>query len=237
MRKYSHFAAFAMLVLLCQSVHAQQQYSRYGYNSSGQYVGNPAAPSPTIIPGQHPYTPIPGQYPGGYYGNGYGYGYGGQYPYANQSGYGYYGANAYAPAYPALGAPVALPGGNFRFNVGGFSGAYWRAPSGYYYPWGAGAVYTTPPPIINVVQGSSQPTQPAVTDMLKDMSAYIEEQNTKKKFKSDDYQHLARRVRDLQQEEASFRSRNNGTLDPTDEENLRKNCAMLSGDISRRVIP
>ncbi len=234
MNKYSCFALFLGLSLVAQPMQAQQ-YGRsgYGYNQSGQYVGNPGAPSPSIIPGQHPFSPIPGQYPA----SNYAYS-NGQYPYANQSGYGYYGANGYAPTYPSLGYPVPIVGGGYRFNnVGGFGGAYWRAPSGYYYPWGAGAVYNATPPIIVVQQGSSQAAQPPVNDMLKDMAAYIEDQNTKKKFKPEDYQHLARRVRDLTTQEASFRSQGNGVLDAGDEENLRKNCAMLSGDISRRVIP
>lgn len=222
----------ASLLVLGQGVQAQ-------YNKDARYFGNPqTAPqygygSPTYGGGQQ-YVGNPSMLQGanrGYYYN--------QYPYANQPGYGYYGANPYVPSYPALGTPVPINGGMFRFNVGGFSGSYWKSPSGYYYPWGAGAVYSgAQAPVIVVQQGgSSQAAQPPVTDMLRDMSAYIEEQNTKTKFKPDDYQHLARRVRDLQNLESSYRSRNNGTLDPSDEETLRKDCAMLSGDISRRVLP
>ena len=161
----------------------------------------------------------------------------GRYPYANQPGYGYYNANPGTPVYPAYGAPVPINGGGFRFNVGGFSGSYWRAPSGYYYPWGAGALYAQPAPIIVVEQGASQPAQPPIPDMLRDMSSYIEDQNTKKKFKPEDYTHLSRRARDLQTLESTMRTRNGGTLDIGDEEKLRKDCAMLSGDISRRIIP
>jgi hypothetical protein len=193
------------------------QMGSYGGNYGGyggQYVGSPYAGA--------------GRYTGNYYG---------QYPYANQPGYGYYASSPYAGYFPALGAPVPVDGGFYRFNLGSFSGSYWRSPSGYYYPWGAGAVYSSPPPIIYVNQGSSQPALPPVTDMLRDMSTYIEEQNTKKKFKPDDYQHLARRVRDLQSLESTMRNRNGGALEQGDEENLRKDCAMLSGDISRRVIP
>lgn len=223
---------FVLLAFMLASQAAFAQQNRYGYNQYGQYVGQPI--NPYAMPGQagtiNPY-PGPGQSSrsGGYY-----YG---QYPYANQPGYGYYTANPYAPVYPALGAPVPINGGMFRFNVGGFSGAYWKSPSGYYYPWGAGAIYATPPPIIVVQQGASQATQPPVTDMLKDMNTYIEEQNTKKKFKPDDYQHLSRRLRDIQNLESSMRARNGGILDPGDEETIRKNMAMLAGDISRRVIP
>jgi hypothetical protein len=127
-------------------------------------------------------------------------------------------------------------GGLFRFNVGGFSGSYWRAPSGYYYPWGAGA-YLAPAPVIVVEQGVSQQAQPPVADMLRDMSSYIEDQNGKKKFKPEDYQHLSRRVKDLMSLDSTMRTRNGGTLDPSDEEKMRRDTAALSGDISRRVLP
>lgn len=160
----------------------------------------------------------------------------GRYPYANQPGYGYYGASGVAPVYPAYGAPVPVNGGLFRFNVGGFSGSYWKAPSGYYYPWGAGA-YLAPAPVIVVEQGVSQPAQPPVPDMLRDMSSYIEDQNSKKKFKPEDYQHLSRRVKDLLSLESTMRTRNGGTLDANDDEKMRRDTAALSGDISRRVLP
>ncbi|MBX9687115.1 MAG: hypothetical protein K2X27_10460 [Candidatus Obscuribacterales bacterium] len=234
MRKIDSFVLLALLALTLPAA-AQAQQNR------GQYVGNPtyygsnnSRPLNPYGAGGVPlqYSPSGQQYryPGGAYPMG-------TYPYANNPGFGYYGANPYVSSFPALGAPVPLNGGFFRFNVGGFSGSYWKSPSGYYYPWGAGALYTQTPPVIVVEQGASQPTQPPVTAMLSDMSAYIEEQNSKKKFKSDDYQHLSRRVRDLQSLESTFRTRNGGTLDPADEDNLRKSCAMLSGDISRRVIP
>ena len=202
-----------------QNRNQQRQYGNYNPNLSPNVnpFGAGGVPSQSS-----PYSPYLNQY--------------GQYPYANQPGYGYYGANRMAPAYPAYGTPVPLNGGLFKFNVGGFSGSYWKSPSGYYYPWGAGA-YLAPAPIIVVEQGVSQPAQPPVTDMLRDMSSYIEDQNGKKKFKPEDYQHLSRRVRDLTSLESTMRTRGGGTLDPSDEEKIRKDTAALSGDISRRIIP
>ncbi len=229
--------SFSVLMagLLAQtSVYAQYGQSGYYGNSTNRYP-NVLPTSGVMGPNMQTYSQY-GRNPatGGY--GGYG-GYYGQYPYANQPGYGYYTASPYLNSYPALGSPVPVNGGMFRFNIGGFSGSYWRAPSGYYYPWGAGAVFATPAPVIIVNNGSSQVAQPPVGDLFKDMSSYIEDQNTKKKLKPDDYQHLARRLRDLQGMEASMRTRNNGSLDPDDEETLRKDAAMLSGDISRRILP
>lgn len=222
------------LLALCTPVLAQNNYN-YPYQRSNPYAaGGVYSQSGALNLNPYGAGGVPSQ-TGQLYGNPYANPYA-RYPYANQPGYGYYPANAYAPVLPAYGAPVPINGGMFRFNVGGFSGSYWRSPSGYYYPWGAGA-YINPAPIIVVEQGQSQPTQPPVSDMLRDMSSYIEEQNSKKKFKPEDYQHLSRRVRDLQSLDSTYRARNGGTLDSNDEEQIRKDCAMLSGDISRRILP
>lgn len=230
----------AGLFLSAQALLAQN----YNYGRNGQYVGSPnGGINPYSPPGQiNPYAPPvqinPNNNTVHYNASPNGSYYYGQYPYANQGGYGYYAGNPYATGYPAFGTPVPLDGGYFRFNTHGFSGSYWKSPSGYYYPWGVGGVYAaSQPPIIMIQQGESQPVQPAVADMLKDMNSYIEEQNTKKKFKTDDYQHLARRLRDIQNVQSSMIARSGGRLDPNDEETIRKDLAMLSGDIARRVLP
>jgi hypothetical protein len=229
------------LVLSVQAASAQN----YRNGNNGQYVGSPGAGISQNPYNQHYYNPYTNLYQStpvpnsNYYnaGNGQHIYAGQQYPYANQGGYGYYAPNPYATGYPAYGTPVPVNGNYFRFNVGGFSGSYWKSPSGYYYPWGVGGVYSAPPPVITMQQGESQPVQPPVTDMMKDMNTYLEEQNKNNKFKSDDYQHLARRLRDIQNVESSMRARNGGKLDPTDEDQVRKDLAMLSGDIVRRIIP
>lgn len=228
-KKIQLFAIIAS-VAVCLPVSAQNNNRGYYYpqNSMSPQTNNPKAPSPTYMDGT-PYLAPNGQpaiYP--QYG---------RYPYANQPGFGYYNANPLAPAYPAYGTPVPINGGLFRFNVGGFNGSYWKAPSGYYYPWGGGAVYANPAPIIVVEQGASQPAQPPVSDMLRDLGTYIDDQNTKKKFRAGDYEHLSRRQRDLISLESAMRSRNGGTLDQNDEEKIRRDAAMLSGDISRRILP
>src|SRR5579883_1222034 len=128
----------AGLISSMQPSLAQNNYY-YGRNS---YVGSPnGGINPYAPPGQiNPYAPPVQINPnsgtttfnpvnGGAY-------YTGQYPYANYGGYGYYAANPYASGFPAFGTPVPTNGGYFRFNINGFNGSYWRAPSGYYYPWG-----------------------------------------------------------------------------------------------------
>lgn len=169
-------------------------------------------------------------------------------PYANQPGYGYYAPNPYAPGYPAYagggygypawGAPVQGAGGYFQFGGASNRGAfYWKSPSGYYYPWGGAAYGAVNSPIIIVQQGQSTPTQPPVSDMFKDIRAYLEEQNGKSKFLAEDYNHLSRRLRDIMQKESLLANRNGGTLDSLDEETIRKDLNMLSADVARRVKP
>lgn len=177
--------------------------------------------------------------------NGYGIG---QNPYLNQPGYGYYGANPYAQGYPAYngygygaggvtyGAPVPSAGGYFQFGNAARGGFYWKSPSGYYYPWG-GVNYGAPAPVIVVQQGESKPTQPPIADMFKDIRTYLDEQNGKGKFLPEDYAHLSRRLRDIMQKDSTFASRNGGTLDQVDEDSIRQDLTMLSGDIARRVKP
>ncbi|MBY0550191.1 MAG: hypothetical protein K2W95_23140 [Candidatus Obscuribacterales bacterium] len=171
----------------------------------------------------------------------------GRTPYYNQPGYGYYAPNpngAGYPAYgggygyPAYGAPVQGAGGYFQFGGGASRGAfYWKSPSGYYYPWGGAAYGAISQPIIVVQQGQSTPAQPPVSDMFKDIRAYLEEQNGKSKFLPEDYNHLSRRLRDIMQKEALLANRNGGSLDGIDEETIRKDLNMLSADVARRVKP
>lgn len=157
----------------------------------------------------------------------------GMVPYQNQPGFGYYSPNPYAPGYPVYNAPAPLAG-----RYGGIGGSYWRAPSGYYYPWGSAYGYVpVVPPVVVVQQGNSAPAQPSISDTIKDMSTYLDEQNKKGKFNPDDYAHLNRRLNDLRVKQSMLSARNNGTLDSFDEENMRKDLSMLSGDISRRIRP
>src|SRR5262249_9526730 len=88
--------------------------------------GNPYSPysNPYANPYANPYSnPYSSPYFG--YGNGLqGGGYGG----------GYYGGGGF-------GAPRLINGNCYSFNVSGAPINFWRAPSGYYYPWMAGFQY------------------------------------------------------------------------------------------------
>lgn len=202
-----------ILLLIAAPVGAQNNNNNNNQNNMPAY--NPYAPAPISV-----YRTYPGMV-----------------PYQNQPGFGYT-ANPYAQGYASYGMPVPVGGSNFRFNVGGFNGSYWRSPSGYYYPWGPGYGYgNVVPPVVVVQQGASAPAQPSINEMMKDMGTYIQDQNKAGKFNPDDYAHLNRRLNDLKVKQSMYASRNGGTLDSLDEETLRKDLSMLSGDIGRRVKP
>lgn len=204
--------------------------AQYGKQATGSSSSSNSAYS---TPYQRAYpTPLYERYggPSVQYGAPYG-----QVPLNTQPGFGYYNPNVLAPAYPAYGVPQAGVYGRFgNFNAA----AYWKSPSGYYYPFYAPAYgYGVVPPTVIIQQGSQTPAQPSINEMLKDLRAFLDEQNSKSKYSTEDYNHLSRRLKDLTQKYSSILSVGNGTIDSVDEENLRKDLAMLQGDIARRAKP
>lgn len=153
----------------------------------------------------------------GYYGGGYG---------------GYSGVGGYAPIYAA---PLAVPGITGYFRIGGARVNYWQAPSGYYYPWGAGTAYQQQQPIYIVQQGVTQPQLPPLSSMLSDMENYLDDSKAKNKLTQSDYQRLFRRLQDVRGKFDHQRASNGGTLDPSDDELIRRDIDNLGGEISRAV--
>lgn len=233
--------------------------------------GSQAALSQVILgPSGNGSTPVaqPGASYGGYgYGNptyggagGYaGYGYGtpvnmdprsgalmqpglARFPYYNQAGMGYYFASPYAAGCPAYPLPTPVGGGYFQFGSLGARCGYWRAPSGYYYPWcpqiySSSVVYNGPSPIFTVQQGVSAPSRPPLSSVFSDMRQFLEDCQTKNKLSANDYQHLMQRLNDLMSKQADASARCGGTLDPLDEESIRRDLDLLSGEISRALVP
>jgi hypothetical protein len=162
-----------------------------------------------------------------YYGNGYGGGYGAGYG----SGLGYSG---YAPVYRA---PVVMPGAPSYYRIGPLNAQYWRSPSGYYYPWGVpilgGGVANQ---IYYVNQGQTQQQSPPVYAMLNDMRQFLDEMKRNGRLTEADYLHLFHRVQDLQGKYDHFMAMN-GTIDPADEDSVRRDAGLLGSEISQRVKP
>lgn len=149
----------------------------------------------------------------------------------------YYGGYGYGYPAPVYGAPVAVPGLNGYFRFGNTQLNYWRAPSGYYYPWAAGSAYVPQQPIYVIQQGQTQAQQPPISSMFSDMESYLDDSQKKGKIGQVNYQRLFRRLQDVRGKYDHLRTAGGGVLDPGDEESIRRDIAGLSGEISRAVKP
>lgn len=156
--------------------------------------------------------------------------------YGNPYGYNPYG---YAPAYgqyPLISSPQAIGGGIFNFRIGNNTVQYWRAPSGYYYPYGAYRGLPYVPTVIYQQSGAAPaPAQPPLSAMIKDVREYLSETNKEGKLSSGDYESLSRRLKDLMLKEQSLRSSSGGSLDEGQEEQLRQDFQKLSDEITFRM--
>jgi hypothetical protein len=115
---------------------------------------------------------------------------------------------------------------------------FWRAPSGFYYPWSSGFAYTDRP-ILVMPPNSSNPlrTQPAITTVIADLDSYLDNAKQEGKISDDNYQDLRQRARYLLKKEESMARLNDGVLDPDQEVELRKDVESLSSEVAYRVRP
>lgn len=216
---------------------AQAQNSYYGNGGGGYGFGGGIAPSggnsstqprtfyvpanPFIRGTGGPVVPVTPVNP---YVNPYGYGYG----------YGSYGLPIFTT--PIYQAPLAVPGISGYFRIGSTAINYWRAPSGYYYPWGCG-INCAQTPIYIVERGVSTPQLPPISSLLSDMEKYLDESRKSDKLSQTDYQRLFRRLQDIRGKYDHERAASGGALDNADEEYTRKSVDLLAGEISRAVKP
>lgn len=219
--------AFPLMLLIALSLASSspsiaQQNAGYGYHGYGHY-GSTNAGGQTQ-PGQIRYSmPMMGSY-----------------PMMNQPGWGYYRTDPRLPGAPVMtyGTPVSRVGGFYSFGNAAPGFNYWRAPSGYYYPWAYNGIAPVGfPPVLIVEQGQSVPTQPSISSVMKDLRAYLDEQKSKGKIAEADYTRASRRLNDIMSKDATLRTTAGGTLDSVDEENIRRDLTMLSSEIARRVKP
>lgn len=192
-------------------------YGGYGY---GAPVNMDPRPGSMMVPGPGP----------------------GTFHYFNQPGVGYFYSNPYAPACPAYPAPVPMAGGYFRFGTLGASCGYWRSPSGYYYPWcpqiyTGGVVYSGPAPVFTVQQGVATQARPVLSAVFSDMRQFLEDSRSKDKLSVNDYTHLMQRLNDLMSKQSQLSAAGGGIMDPSDEEAIRRDLDLLSGEISRALQP
>jgi hypothetical protein len=159
------------------------------------------------------------------------------YYYQNLPGTGYY-RPGYNPNF-FVGPPAAVAGGYFSFRGGGNSFNFWKAPSGYYYPWcrGYGVTYPYGQQILVFQTGASNPTpaQPPLTTVMTDMRNFLDDSKAKEKLSEADYQHLSRRLNDIQGKYYSTKISSGGTLDEGQEADVRKEVDLVGEELTRRL--
>ena len=155
------------------------------------------------------------------------------YYYQNRGGVGMYtrpGSPAYYPA------PVPINGGLYSIQSGGTSYNLWKSPSGYYYPWYQGA-YAYNPPIIMYQQGSTQSAAalPPISTMCQDMRKFMDEAKANGTLSQDDFQHLSRRLGDIQGKASDLRIAGGGTLDDGTDQQIRADLDQVSSELTHRL--
>src|SRR5579875_3142369 len=143
---------------------------------------------------------------------------------------GFYNAAPYAPAYPqypcayappgmVYSSPVPMGGGTFSVTRGNTRFNFWKAPSGYYYPWCAqpyayGLGYA--PTVIYMQQ-------------------YLVEAKEKGQLSEPDYRHLSLRLGDISKLEEDSLSNSGGSPSPEDDQDIRSKLNELGLEISRAI--
>ena len=159
-----------------------------------------------------------------------------------------YGYNPYFNPYngPAIGPltpyawggipqPVAIGGASFSARIGNASVNFWRAPSGYCYPWLPMGGYPAFNQIIYVgPSGNNQPEVkvPAIATMLSDSNKYLDDMKKDNKLSDGDYRSLKQRATDIQNKEKSYRNQQGGELDPALEAEIRSDIEKFGREIS-----
>lgn len=139
-------------------------------------------------------------------------------------------------------SPVSLGGGYYQ--LGGLTEriGYWRAASGFYYPWFPavympGVKYGPVGTVYSVQEGMFAPAHPSIGQMLADMREYIEIAKDKRLLDAAMYQNLYRRVNDLTALATALITKDGGALSPQHENELRKTLDLLGADLSRAINP
>jgi len=148
---------------------------------------------------------------------------------------GYTNYNGYS-SYNVYGQPTLIGNNAYGINVNGSNLGFYRANSGYFYPWLGGYQYNGYP--IYSMAGGSSPVQslPPLSTMFADLNDYLDTAKDKGKVSDSDYRVLKQRAKDLLSKERSV-SYESGSLDGETERDLRRDIDQLSSEVSRRVQP
>jgi hypothetical protein len=221
---------FALTPAVAQVSHAA------GYNGN-PYVGNPYVGNPYNTPFGNPYgRPYGNPYAGSPFGSNPLYNPAGGYvnpwvnPYGNPYMYNGMPINSF-------GMPTPIGGGFFGMASNGRNFNFWKAPSGYYYPWSAGYGQSYTAPIVVINNGATQPAQPPLSTIFSDTLKYLDDQKAAGKLSEGDFTHLKQRTLDLLSKERDLRTQASGSLDQEQETSIRNDVDTLGGEIARRVKP
>jgi len=230
------FVVACAVLFSCAGKAYAQVNNTYVMPGSGFPSNNMVRPGfgygPGVLP---PYAP---QY--GYTPPGYGYNQFGQYTYG-----GAYGNPFIYQPYMNMnwGMPQPVGASYFSIRAGGTNFNFWHAPSGYYYPWGAvpqGFAYTyAAPTLYNGTSGTDnlQPSQPPLSTVFSDLTKYLDEAKKNNKIEQGQFTHLRQRALDLQAKASDLRMQGGGTLDPSQEQLIRRDLDQVSVEVSKAVKP
>jgi hypothetical protein len=206
----------------------------------GQGVGIPGVSMPSA--GFNPYQANPYTNP---YANPYNNPYSNPYsnpvnnPYASPYfGYGNGLQGGYYSRGGGYGVPQLINGNTYSFNVSGAPLNFWHAPSGYYYPWMGGYHYTQYPIFVYGGGGAgATQTLPPLSTIFSDLNDYLDKAKKDGKVDQTEYEHLKRRASDLLSKENSLAYEAGGTIDASQEAEIRRDVEGLSSEVARSVRP
>jgi hypothetical protein len=188
------------------------------------------------------WAPNPNGYIGTPYGNSYNNNFGPAYnPYANSIYSRYPGAGVGNVPYYPFGSPyvnpVSLGNGMYGFTGGGINANLWRAPSGYYYPWGVGNSGYSQTVYVDQSGARAQTVaqQPPLSMQFTDMGQFLDDAHKNGKISDNDYQSLKRRLKDIQSKERSYRIAGDGFLEEGYDAEIRQDLKSLTREMTERV--
>lgn len=236
MRVRSAAALLAISVMFClqNAVQAQDQGSipvssvkPYGFQ--GNPLANPYNPYNPNNPYQNPYG-NPYMNPYAYGGNPYG-----------ATPYGMYNGpiGPFVPYQWGGGMPVNLGGAAFSARIGNVNLNFWRAPSGYYYPWmGRPVGYAPIVYMDNSSGGQAQAKQPPIATQISDTLKFLDDSHKDNKLNDSYYQSLTRRAKDIQSKFRSYQiAQGGGDLDAGVEGEIRNDLSNLNKEMSEHIKP
>lgn len=157
-----------------------------------------------------------------------------------RSGSTFYGRQ-WATPFGTVSAPTPFGYGQNYYTVDTPNATYrfWRAPSGYYYPWFHYPVGFVPPygwavPIY-INQGNVQPQRPSMTQVFDDLSNFLTQSLKEGKLPENYYAQLTKRLNDLKRKASLLKFQEGGTLSDSTEEDLRTELDNFSKDVSYRL--